>query len=104
MVEPPLLDHGVHVLIEQSVLSSRERFGGEYNDWELMMLGLLPEILNDRKAVQAWHEQIQQDDIRPLLGDRIQGLLAIRRGHYLVRFTFEELAHQVDDLWVIIHY
>ena len=59
-------------------------------------------MLNDRKAVQAWHEQIQQDDIGSLVGDRLQGLLAIRRGHHLIRLALEELAHQVDDLWVIV--
>jgi len=34
-----------------------------------MILRILPETLNDRKAVQAWHEQIQQEDVGPLLGD-----------------------------------
>ena len=58
VLEP--LDHGAHALVEQSVLSGRERFRREHNDWELTILGILPEMLNDRKAVQAWHEQISR--------------------------------------------
>src|SRR5436305_844260 len=70
--------------------------------YERPILRLLPEMRNDRKAVQAWHEQVQQDDVGSLASDRLQGLLAVRCGHYLIRLAFEELAHQVDDLRVIV--
>ncbi len=59
----------MHALVEYGVLRSRQRFGREHNNRQLTRVRILPEMPDDRKTVQAWHEEIEQHDIGLLLGE-----------------------------------
>lgn len=103
-VPPLLLDHSAYTLVESRPLGSRQRFGRQHNDRGLLLRRLLLELFEYGKTVQTWHEQIQQDDVRLLLGHDLQGFVPIRGGQDFIRLAVEELAYQVNDLWVIVNH
>jgi hypothetical protein len=53
----------VDTLVQSRLLSSRERFGREHDDRNLTKLRGLLDLLDEHEPVDAWHEEVKEDDI-----------------------------------------
>src|SRR5437867_1381427 len=102
-IEPPLLDYFEDALLEHGVLGSRERFGGEHDHGDKPVLRSLTVSLDYRHPFHPRYEEVEQDGVGSLPGDRLERFLAVPRCLDLVGFAFEELAHLVHPLRVVVH-
>src|SRR2546422_3931084 len=103
-IECSLLNNLEDALFEHGVLGSRERFRGEHDHRDQPVLWILTKMLEDREPVHPRHEEVEQDGVGPLPGDRLERLLAVRRRLDLVGLAFEKLAHHVHHLRVVVHH
>ncbi len=65
-------------------------------------LGVATDLLAEGKAVVAGHHDVQNDQIRAVLGELLAHLVALRCGQYLEACPGQVLVEQLADLLVVI--
>ena len=73
--------------------------GGEHDDG---YLGVAADLLAEGKAVVAGHHDVQNDEVRAVLGQLLAHLVPFGRGQYLETSPGQVLVEQLADLPIVV--
>ena len=72
---------------------------GEHHDGEVRVP---PDLAGDIQPVQPRQTQVQDDQIRPVAPDAIEGRRSVGRGHDAKACVLKVVASELDDAWLVV--
>ena len=96
------LDQPQYPLLQHCPLGFAQRLGGKHNYRDVTVSGIAAYRIEERQAIHARHQKVEQDHAGTLTREALQSGGPIRNPVNLATLAREPLADQFGHVWVIV--